>query len=66
MIRVLPTFKGYTVDVRLKEFRKCNIGEELEFISFESAYGDELLDGYIESLEADSPEVYELLNALWK
>ena len=66
MIRVLPTFKGYTVDVRLKEFRKANIGEELEFISFESPFGEELLDGYIESLEADSPEVYELLNALWK
>jgi hypothetical protein len=39
----LPTFKGYTVDMRLREFRKATIGEKLEFIPFESPEGKELL-----------------------
>jgi hypothetical protein len=39
----LPTFKGYTVDMRLREFRKANIGEELEFVPFDSPEGKELL-----------------------
>ena len=32
----LPTFNGYTVDARLKEFRKVEYGKSLEFIPFES------------------------------
>ena len=39
----LPTFKGYTVDMRLREFRKANFGEEIEFVSFDSPEGKELL-----------------------
>jgi hypothetical protein len=39
----LPTFKGYTVDTRLREFRKATFGEKLEFISFDSPEGKELL-----------------------
>ena len=39
----LPTFKGYTVDMRLREFRKANFGEKLEFISFDRPEGKELL-----------------------
>ncbi len=42
-IRVLKEFKGYTVDLRLKQFRKANFGEELEFIEFDSDEGQELL-----------------------
>jgi hypothetical protein len=39
----LPTFKGYTVDMRLREFRKANFGEEIEFVPFDSLEGKELL-----------------------
>jgi hypothetical protein len=38
----LPTFKGYTVDMRLREFRKATIGEKLEFIPFNSPEGKKL------------------------
>ena len=31
----LPVFEGYTVDVRLKQFRKVK-GESIEFIDFDS------------------------------
>ena len=41
--RKLPVFDGYTVDERLCEFRKGNRETGLEFISFESPQGDELL-----------------------
>ena len=39
----LPTFKGYTVDVRLREFRKAIPDKILEFISFDSRKGKKLL-----------------------
>jgi len=39
----LPTFKGYTVDMRLREFRKASFGEKIEFIPFDSPEGKELL-----------------------
>jgi hypothetical protein len=38
----LPTFKGYTVDMRLREFRKATSGEKLEFIPFNSPEGKKL------------------------
>ena len=41
--RELQTFKGYTVDYRLKEFRKAEHGKTLEFIPFDSPKGQELL-----------------------
>jgi len=43
MIRRLPTFKGYTIDVRLKEFRKAEWDRPLEFIAFESEVGRKIL-----------------------
>ena len=43
---ILPTFKGYTVDERLKEFRKVPLNELPEFISFESEEGSKLLKEY--------------------
>ena len=45
----LPTYKGYTVDYRLKQFRlvhpgHCHCGGgEIEFIDFDDEKGDELL-----------------------
>lgn len=43
---VLPIYKGYTVDERLKEFRVAIYGKKLEFISFNSRKGKRLLSGY--------------------
>ena len=43
MIRRLPTFQGYTIDVRLKEFRKGEWDRPLEFIAFESEVGRKIL-----------------------
>jgi hypothetical protein len=50
MIRVLPTFRGYTVDVRLKEFRKVYKTKPPVWIPFDSPEGDELLCAWIKSL----------------
>lgn len=43
--RTLPTFRGYTVDTRCREFRKIDSGPMTgwEFIDFDSARGEELL-----------------------
>ncbi len=44
MVVALPTFKGYTVDFRLKEFRKVDMSiPSIEFIPFDSPKGRELL-----------------------
>ena len=43
MIRRLPTFQGYTIDVRLKEFRKVEWDKLPEFIAFESEDGRKIL-----------------------
>ena len=42
-IRRLKTFKGYTVDVRLQQFRKMEPHELPEFIEFSSTEGQQLL-----------------------
>ena len=42
-VRKLPTFNGYTVDVRLGQFRKVIYGQRPEFIPFESKQGRKLL-----------------------
>jgi hypothetical protein len=39
----LPTFSGYTVDLRLGQFRKAEPGKPLEFIDFDSHRGVRLL-----------------------
>jgi hypothetical protein len=43
-VTVLPTFKGYTVDMRLKEFRRAIPDVTLEFIPFNSPEGQKLLE----------------------
>ena len=42
MIRVLPVFKGYTVDFRLQEFRKIEIDQLPEFVPMLSDKGANL------------------------
>ena len=43
-VTVLPTFKGYTVDMRLKEFRRAIPDVTLEFIPFNTPEGEKLLE----------------------
>lgn len=40
---MLPTFKGYVVDLRLREFRKAKYPDTLEFVSFDSKKGQKLI-----------------------
>lgn len=42
-VRVLKTFQGYTIDLRLKQFRKIELNELPEFIEFDSEKGQLLL-----------------------
>ena len=42
MIRILPTFKGYTVDLRLQEFRKIEADQLPEFVPLLSDKGARL------------------------
>ena len=42
MIRILPIFKGYTVDLRLQEFRKIEMDKLPEFIPLLSDKGARL------------------------
>lgn len=44
MARKLPEFEGYTVDARLKEFRKAEYGKTMEFLPFDSMEGRKLLE----------------------
>jgi hypothetical protein len=48
-VKELPTFKGYTVDVRLQQFRRFPLGKTGEFIDFKSEKGDQLLAEWIKS-----------------
>jgi hypothetical protein len=42
-VRTIPTFKGYTVDLRLREFRRAISDVTLDFISFDSPEGKKLV-----------------------
>ena len=47
MVTKLPEFKGYTVDERLKQFRKVDREKpSIEFVEFNSEKGKKLLDEY--------------------
>ncbi len=65
MLNILPTYEGYTVDIRLKEFRKVDPQVGVEFIPFESPKGDELLEGFIETINADTSKGREMLIEIW-
>jgi len=46
MATALPTFKGLTVDMRLKQFRRMDTEKGIEFIDFDSKKGTKLLTEY--------------------
>jgi len=43
-VYILPTFKGYTVDMRLREFRRAIPDVVFEIFPFNSSKGKELLE----------------------
>lgn len=43
MVTKLHVFKGFTVDFRLREFRKAIPDKCLEFVAFDSSKGQKLL-----------------------
>lgn len=51
-MRQLPIFRGYTVDVRLFEFRKVVRGKRPVFIPFNSPKGKRLFAEWIETPRA--------------
>ena len=52
MVKQLPTFKGYTVDERLKQFRKVDKSKpSIDFVEFDSEKGQELLEEYEKTKE---------------
>ena len=42
-VRKLKEFQGYTVDLRLQQFRKMEYGKQAQFIEFASSKGKKLL-----------------------
>lgn len=42
-VRRLKEFQGYTVDIRLNQFRKVEQGKQMDFIDFQSLEGRKLL-----------------------
>ena len=42
-VRKLKEFQGYTVDLRLQQFRKIAYGKQPQFIEFTSPKGEKLL-----------------------
>ena len=50
-VYILPTFKGFTIDVRLKEFRRIDDDQGLLFIPFNSKEGQELISEMREYFE---------------
>ncbi len=60
-MKKLPTFKGYTMDIRLKQFRIVT-NKGIEFLEFDSEEGDVLLAEYIKTVDKDSKEFDDLKN----
>lgn len=55
---ILPFFRGWTVDVRLREFRRVQRSADglpgpVEFVRFETEQGDALLTAYIRSMTVE-------------
>lgn len=52
MVKELPKFKGYTVDEKLKQFRKVDRNKpSIDFVDFDSEEGRGLLEEYEDSKE---------------
>ena len=63
MLKELPKFRNFVVDLRLKEFR-CVKSDSLIFIKFDTIEGSSLLKEYIKKLDKDSQQYKELLKSI--
>lgn len=70
MITELPTFKGWTVDVRLRQFRKADPSlPDIVFLEFDEEEGDELLGEYVDTLDESKPKdaaILEQINSVMR
>jgi len=55
-MNILPVFNGYTVDERLREFRKMRYGDDGDrvFVPFDSPIGARLYEAYYAGEERDT------------
>jgi hypothetical protein len=65
MVRALPIFREWTVDVRLAQFRRVDLKTlEVEFLDFGSEEGDALLADYIATLSPYSTIFNSIMNRI--
>ena len=61
----LPTYKDYTVDFRLRQFRRCEGGwehhGEIEFIDFRSEEGEQLLAEMLDQALIPDEQLWDLM-----
>lgn len=57
-VGILPVFEGYTVDVRLHQFRRILKDQCPEFIEFSSPEGEALLQRLCKKIETDLDTVF--------
>lgn len=62
-MRKLPVFEDYTVDVKLKQFRRSH-NNHIEFIDFNSEKGIRILNRYLKSLDEDSLEFKKFIKEI--
>jgi len=60
MIRILPVFKGYTVNLRLQEFRKIEPDKLPEFVPLLSDKGARLFNEFRQTEEGRKEIAYVL------
>jgi len=65
MVKRLPVFDGYTIDVRLKQFRRVSSHNGIEFVDFDSPKGDLLLERFVKTIDASTDAGRKLLISLW-
>jgi hypothetical protein len=67
MVTELPTFKEYTIDIRLKQFRKADpVKQTIVFLDFNSEEGDLLLSEYIETLDINNSKDKEIIETIFR
>lgn len=47
-LRVLPVYRGWTIDWRCRQFRRVHKDHSVEFLDFDTGAGDELLVEFIQ------------------
>ncbi len=64
MVKKLPEFNGYTVDIKLKQFRKTDPKNNISFIDFKSEKGDNILSKYINYLYKEIKTMKNIINKI--